>query len=130
MIVADTSVWIDFLRGAGTERSRLIAIAADADELVVPDLVIYELMAGAITSRDRLLIERKVASYRVVDVAGDDRVRAAAEHYRFLRNRGISIRKTVDVLIASFCITERAPLIHDDRDFDPFEQHLGLRVLR
>jgi predicted nucleic acid-binding protein len=129
LIVADTSVWIDFLRGAGTERSRLIAIAAYEDELVVPDLVIYELMAGATTSRDRLLIERKVASYRVVDVAGDDRVRAAAEHYRFLRSLGVSIRKAVDVLIASFCITERAPLIHDDRDFDPFERHLGLRVL-
>jgi predicted nucleic acid-binding protein len=130
LIVADTTIWIDLLRGRNTTGSSLLEFFAGRDQLVVPDLVLYELMSGAHRTEDRLRIERMLVPYPVVEVAGEDRVRAAAEHYRDLRTRGISVRKTVDVLIASFCIIEDAPLIHDDRDFDPFERHLGLRVLR
>ncbi len=94
------------------------------------DLILCEVLRGLRTSRDVILVEDYYAAFEVVDMGGAKLARRAAANYRTLRERGITIRKTVDLLIATWCLDNDARLLHRDRDFDPFEQVFGLRVVR
>jgi len=127
-VVVDTSVWIDLFADRDTPQTRALReITARADRLLVCDLVLTEVLQG---TRDRRDFERKLARLSLFDpivVVADPVAIEAARNYQTLRARGITIRKTIDTLIATRCIIDDLPLLYSDRDFDPFVEHLGLR---
>ena len=130
MIVADTSVWVDYLDRNATPQAAILDALLDEPEFAMGDLVIMEVLRG-IRHEERLArVARDFASYEVLAMAPTPVVLKSAEHCRFLRSRGISIGGTIDCLIATFCITGRHQLLHADRDFDAFEQYLDLQVFR
>jgi len=125
-VAIDSSVWIDFFRGTPTPQALALRAMLGTEIVVVPDLVLVEVLQGvtsdAAFQRAHNLLSR--ADYLPVC---DARVTLeAARNYRRLRERGITIRKTIDTLIATRCILDRIPLLYSDRDFDPFVAHLGL----
>ncbi len=132
MLVVDSSVWIDFFNGEDAPTAELLGHLLDHGEvrIVVPDLVLFEVLRGFRYERD-LRTARQLMQSLAVEAAMDaDLALAAAEHYRGLRSRGHTVRSSIDVLVAAFCIERDYALLHDDRDFDAFELHRGLRVWR
>ena len=130
MIVADSSVWIDLFRDAPHAHVELLSRALQRERVVLGDLVLCEVLRGLRTPRDVILVEDYFAAFDVVDMGGARLARRAAANYRTLREQGITTRKTVDLLIATWCLDNDAWLLHRDRDFDPFERVFGLRVVR
>ena len=94
------------------------------------DLVMLEILQGTVSERQAAETERMLRRFDVVRVLDDDIAVRAARNYRMLRARGITIRKTIDMVIGTYCLEHHLPLLHDDRDFDPMEQHPGLTVVR
>ncbi len=127
-VVVDTSVWIDLFADRDTLQTRALReITARADRLLVGDLVLTEVLQG---TRDRRDFERKRARLVLFDrltVVSEPVAIQAARNYQTLRALGVTIRKTIDTLIATRCIIDDIPLLYSDRDFDPFVAHLGLR---
>jgi predicted nucleic acid-binding protein len=103
--------------------------AAVREPLLVGDLILLEILQGARNEAHAERIERALRQYMIVPVLDDHLAAKAARNYRKLRDRGITIRKTADLIIGTFCIEHRHALLHDDRDFAPMEEHLGLRVV-
>jgi predicted nucleic acid-binding protein len=128
MIVVDTSVWIDFFNGRPTAEVDALTELLGERPIVVGDLTLAEVLSGFRHDADyrkaRSLLER--CEFR--PMVGKDVAVEAANNYRRLRRVGITVRKTVDVLIGTFCIVNGLPLLHSDRDFDALEEHLGLVV--
>ncbi len=119
-VMIDTSVWIDFLRGYATPQvARLKALLGEED-LLIGDLILAEILQGVQNDRDVLRVEAAFAPYPVVPLVGEAIARQSARHYRRLRKQGITVRKTIDCLIATWCIMHHVPLLHADRDFAPF----------
>jgi len=127
MVLADSSVWIDYLRGAQTDQANRLDQLLDAADMVMGDLVLIEILQGIRSDRqfDRTL--EKLRLLPLIAIATPDIAVEAAGNYRRLRALGITVRKTVDTLIATRCIMDGLPLLYSDRDFDPFVEHLGLR---
>jgi len=130
MIVADTSVWIDYFRGTVAPHTDLLDRELSKSRIIIGDLIMTELLQGFSGEREFQIARQLMESLEYRDFVGKDMAIAAAQNYRILRRKGITVRKTIDVLIATFCIENGVELIHNDRDFDPMEQLLGLRVLR
>ncbi len=131
MIVVDSSVWIDHFRNDPTPQVlvlRALVLHGDAP-LLVGDLVLFEVLQGARSDRDAARIEAELRRFPLVPVSDPHLAAKAAERYRALRSLGVTVRKSVDMLLGAFCIERGHVLLHDDRDFDPMEQHLGLRVV-
>ncbi len=127
MIIADSSVWIDFLRNVPTRQVAMLAEQIEIGTVIMADLVLCEVLQG---SRDEAQFQqrlREFAQLETIAVAGEEIAVETAANYRFLRAKGVTIRKTIDALIATRCIREDIPLLYSDRDFDPFVAHLGLR---
>ncbi len=130
MIFVDSSVWIDYFRGTVTIQTELLDRVLKSDVLAVGDLVIAEVLQGFRSEKDFNTAKRLMTSFETV-VVSDVRIGLqAAKNCRALRTRGVTIRKTIDSLIATRCIEDGYSLLHDDSDFDGFETHLGLRVVR
>ena len=127
MILVDSSVWIDFLRGIETPQSLHLRLLLDEKQIGTADLILTEVLQGAGSERDFNFILRLMSGLRRLEIGGHEIVVQAARNYRLLRSRGITIRKTIDTLIATRCILDGTPLLYSDRDFDPFVKHLGLR---
>ncbi len=130
MIIADSSAWIDFFRGIECSHVSLLENALINNQVYIGDLIVAELLQGAKSDKSALEIDSIISRLTVVNMVGESIARKAAANYRSLRTNGITIRKTIDVIIATYCIENDATLIHNDRDFDPFERHLGLKVLK
>lgn len=130
MLVVDSSVWIDFFvdrpTAACDELDRLLADGHT--RLVVPDLVLYEVLRGFRDERALRQARLLLQTLSVESCGGADIALAAAEHYRLLRARGITVRSSIDVMIAAFCIEQDYLLLHSDPDFDAIAAHRGLRV--
>jgi predicted nucleic acid-binding protein len=128
VILVDSSVWIDFLRGTLTpEASRLDDLLAGGEEtLLVGDLILMEVLRGCRSDREYERVLRTLSSLECVTLGGRAKAVKAAEHYRALLRRGVTVSRSVDLLIATWCIEERCPLLHADRDFEAFAA-LGLR---
>ena len=129
MILVDTSVWIDHLRGRTTSATAKLDVAAAREPLLIGDLILLEILQGARDDAHAARIERALREYAIVPLLDDRLASQAARNYRRLRDIGITIRKTADIIIGTFCIEYRHVLLHDDRDFDPMERHLGLKVV-
>jgi predicted nucleic acid-binding protein len=127
MIFVDSSVWIDYFRGAVTaETDRLDALLGE-EALVVGDVVLAEVLQGFDADRDFRTALALFETLTIVEVGGRDAAIEAARNFRRLRALGVTVRKTIDTLIATHCILNDLALLYSDRDFDPFVAHLGLR---
>ena len=129
MILVDTSVWVAHLHGHRTIATAKLEEAVTREPLLVGDLILLEILQGARDEAHATRIERGLRQYRVVPLLDDDLAPRAARNYRKLREAGVTIRKTADIIIGTFCIERRHALLHDDRDFAPMEEHLGLKVV-
>ena len=130
MILVDSSVWIDYFRGSDTRQSAFLARQIDAGgvEIASGDLMVAEVLQGFRSERQAREAAAAFDLIETVDIGWRALAIKSARNYRLLRARGVTVRSTIDCLIATFCIERRIPLLHDDRDYDPFARHLGLRV--
>jgi predicted nucleic acid-binding protein len=129
MIVVDSSVWIDYLNDVATGQVAHLDRLFGAERILVGDLVLCEVLRGLRTESEARRIEDLMRSFDLAPMLDPGLAVRAAANYRALRRIGITVRKTADLIIATFCIERRHTLLHDDRDFDSFERHLGLRVI-
>ncbi len=127
MILVDSSVWIDFFRGTASPETDALDDALGRQEVAVADVVFTEVLQGFERDRDYHDALRILSLPTFVSVGGRDVALQAAANFRLLRSRGITPRKTIDTLIATYCILNELPLLSLDRDFQPFVEHLGLR---
>ena len=126
MIVVDSSVWIDFLKGRNSQQvQRLFALFGN-EEIILGDLMLCEILQGLESERAASEVETLLRNFEIAPMAGEAIAVAAARNYRSLRRRGITIRKTIDLLIGAWCIENGRPLLHNDSDFHPMARHLGL----
>jgi len=130
VIVVDTSVWIEYFNGRPTRESELLERLLGVQRLLIGDLILTEVLQGFRSDADFHRARNYLEALEVRPMVGLKVAVAAANNCRSLRALGITVRKTIDVLIATFCIIDDHLLLHCDRDFEPFERHLGLRVLR
>lgn len=129
MILVDSSVWIAHLRGRNTAATVKLRAAAAREPLLIGDLILLEILQGARDDLHAARIERDLRRYTVVGLLDDELAVRAARNYRKLRSLGATIRKTVDIIIGTFCIEHDHTLLHDDHDFVPMEKHLGLKTV-
>ena len=127
MIFVDSSVWIDWLRGTPTLQTEVLGTKLLSDAVLVGDLVLVEVLQGIRHPRQAERIRRQLFETIIIQVVSPTVAVAAAANYRRLRAMGITPRSTIDTIIATRCIVEDWPLLANDRDFDPFFLHLGLR---
>ena len=125
MIVVDSSVWIDFLNGRNAPQVQRLRAILGINEVIVGDLMLCEVLQGLESEQAARDVEALLRRFEIVSMAGD--AIAVARNYRFLRRRGITVRKTIDLLIGTWCIENRASLLHNDSDFHPMTRYLGLR---
>ena len=129
MILVDSSVWIDFFRGESTPQVELVEKLLDLQELAIGDLNLTEVLQGCKFDAEFNEVRRLFARLKFVVLGGDDVAVEAARNYRKLRALGITVRGTIDVILATRCIVSGYQLLHNDRDFDPFQRHLGLQCV-
>ena len=129
MILVDSSVWVDYFKGRNTAHTAKFRAAAAAEPLLIGDLILLELLQGARDDLHATRLERELRQYTIVPLLDAHLSVVAARNFRKLRALGITIRKTADIVIGTFCIEGKHLLLHNDRDFVPMEQHLGLKVL-
>jgi predicted nucleic acid-binding protein len=128
VILVDSSVWIDYFRSADTPQVTLLDSLVGRRPLAVGDLIAAEVLQGVRDDRQYRQVKRTFDELAHVNLVGYDLAIKASENYRFLRTKGITVRKTIDTLIATRCIEDDMTLLHADSDFQPFSQHLGLKV--
>lgn len=126
MILVDSSVWIDYFRGTATPQTDKLDELLGQDIVATGDLILAEVLQGFANERDFNQAKKMLTSLEVVDLAGRDIAIQAARKFRTLRALGITVRKTIDTVIATRCIESDYALLYSDRDFDPFVEHLGL----
>ena len=130
MIIADTSAWIDYFRGLEADHTNALDLALSRNRVATGDLIIAEFLQGFRSEKDYQEARSLMESLEYFDLVGKEVSILAGQNFRLLRKEGITVRKTIDVIIATFCIVNDFELIHNDRDFDPFEERLGLRIRR
>jgi len=129
VILVDSSVWIDYFRGRVTAQTGLLESLLDSQELAIGDLNFIEVLQGCRVEREFNEVRRLLGRLEIVVLGGEDVVVPAARNYLKLRQLGATVRGTVDVVLATRCILSGHRLLHSDRDFDPFETHLGLKCV-
>lgn len=127
MILVDSSVWIDFFRGSPTPQTERLDALLGTEPLAVGDLILTEVLQGFASEKDFNHARRLLATLDIITLGGEAIALQAARNYRTLRAQGVTVRKTIDTVIATRCIEDDLPLLYSDRDFDPFVTHLGLR---
>lgn len=127
MILVDSSVWIDYFNGKVTPQTEKLDGLLASEPLAVGDLIVTEVLQGFASEREFKVAQNVLTSLTVVELCGQQIAVQAAKYFRLLRERGATVRKTVDVIIATRCIESGYDLLHCDRDFDPFVRYLGLR---
>ena len=129
MILVDSSVWIDFFRNARNPAAEWLDRHLETESLLVGDLILTEVLRGFTQDRGFQEARRLLGQLDQITLGGEALAVEAARNHRRLRARGLTVRGTVDLIIATRCIADGLTLLHNDRDFDAFEKHLGLRVV-
>jgi hypothetical protein len=129
VIIVDTTVWIDYLEGIESPEALWLDNALTSTRLGLTDLILCEVLQGVRGSRRFEQVRRDLMQFELFDGCGAEVAVAAARNCGTLRARGITVRKTIDCLIATFCLTGGHALLHHDADYEPFERHLGLTVV-
>jgi hypothetical protein len=129
MLVVDTSVWVDYFNGVENPQTDYLNNILDQIPILIGDLILAEVLQGFRHDPDFEKVRRALGKYTQANMVSPALAVQSARNYRFLRSRGITVRKTIDSLIATFCIESEHDLLHNDSDFDGYEKHLGLRVI-
>lgn len=129
MILVDSGVWIDYFRGTISAQTQALDSLLGRKLLAVGDLILTEVLQGFDSDRQFNEARKMLTSLVVVEIGGPAIAIQAAKNFRKLRRLGVTVRKTIDTVIATRCIESGYDLLHNDRDFDPFAEHLGLRVV-
>jgi len=127
VILVDSSVWIDYFRGTTTPQTEKLDSLLGIEPIATGDLILAEVLQGFSSDRDFNQAKKLMTSLVILDFAGQNIAIQAAKNFRQLRSHGITVRKTIDTVIATRCIESELSLLYSDRDFDPFVEHLGLR---
>lgn len=127
MTLVDSSVWIDYFRGNDTKPAEKLDTILSVEPIATGDLILAEVLQGFDADREFNAAKRLLTSLLIVNIGGADVAIEAARNFRALRARGVTVRKTIDAMIATRCIKDNYTLLYADRDFDPFVRHLGLR---
>jgi predicted nucleic acid-binding protein len=126
LILVDSSVWIDYFRGAATPEADRLDALLGTEPVAIGDLILTEVLQGFASERQFGQALAMLRSLEPITIGGQDIAEQAARNFRTLRAKGVTVRKTIDTLIATRCIEDGLPLLYSDRDFDPFVEHLGL----
>jgi predicted nucleic acid-binding protein len=129
VILVDSSVWIDFFRNTSTPEAEWLDRSLGIEAFLVGDLILAEVLQGFTDDKGFNEAKRLLGKLEQMVIGGTDLAIEAARNYRKLRNKGITVRGTVDMLVATRCIADGLRLLHNDRDFKNFEKHLGLRAV-
>lgn len=129
MILVDSSVWIDYFTGKISVQTEQLDQLLGNEPLAIGDLILLEVLQGFADEREFNQTRKMLTSLLVVELGGEEIAIQAARNFRALRNLGVTVRKTIDTLIATRCIESGYQLLHNDRDFQPFVKHLGLQVV-
>ena len=129
MILVDSSVWIAYFRGTVTLQTEKLDSLLGQQPLAIGDMILTEVLQGFDDERDFNAARELLTSLTVVELGGQEIAVQAAKNFRALRRIGVTVRKTIDTVIATRCIENGYDLLHADRDFDPFAKHLGLRTV-
>lgn len=129
MMVVDSSVWIDYFNGKITKQTNLLHSLLGNELIVVGDLILTEVLQGFQNDKDFKKVGELLDSLIFRQMLGKELAVKSAKNYRRLRKKGVTVRKTIDVIIATFCIANNLPLLHSDRDFNPMQKHLNLKVI-
>lgn len=129
MIIVDTTVWIDYLRGSRTAETDWLEAHLTRERLALTELILCEVLQGTTTVRDFQSVHTELLKFEIFETGTIRVALEAASNYRRLREAGRTVRRTIDTLIATFCLLEGHSLLHRDRDYDPFEEVLGLNVI-
>jgi|SRR5277367_4273201 len=128
MIIVDSTVWIDLLTGVSNPQALWLERAIRQDRIGLTDLILCEVLQGIRSEALFHAVRRELTEFQVFAMSGEELAVKAAQNHRAIRALGYTVRKTIDCLIATFCLMEGHTLLHRDHDFDPFEKHLGLAV--
>ncbi len=126
MILVDTSVWIDYFNGKEDIHTEILDSSIVDGTVAIGDIIFLEILQGFRNDKDYQKVRSRLATLDQYELFGNDMVYRCADNYRTLRKKGITIRATTDVIIATYCIKHKLPLLFIDRDFNPFVNHLGL----
>ncbi len=129
MILVDSSVWVDYFKGRATAQTGLLEGLLDSQELAIGDLNFIEVLQGCKIEKEFNEVRRLLGRLDLVVLGGEDVAVPAAKNYLKLRQLGLTVRGTIDVVLATRCIVSGYRLLHSDRDFDAFEKHLGLKCV-
>jgi predicted nucleic acid-binding protein len=129
VILVDSSVWIDLLNNVITESVTRLRQLIPYSPILVGDLILYEVLQGLRTEAQARLVERSLGRFEAVSLLDPALAVKTAANYRFLRRQGVTVRKTIDLIIGTFCIECGHTLLHNDRDFEPMENLLGLQTV-
>ncbi len=129
MIIVDTTVWVDYIRGAATPHTTWLESRLIDERLGLTDLILCEVLQGVTNDNQFNAVRRELLKLAVFETGTVELAIEAAVNYRKLRAAGRTVRRTIDCLIATFCLIEGYALLHNDRDFDPFEEVLGLKIV-
>ena len=129
MVIVDTTVWIDYLRGSANPETNWLDVRLGREPLGITDVILCEVLQSVRDDTTAVAVERQLLQLEVFELGGVELARAAAKNYRALRRQGRTVRKTIDCLIATFCLRGGHALLHRDRDFDGFEELLHLAVI-
>ena len=129
MIVADSSVWIDYFTGRNSPEAEMLDSLLGNDLVAIGDLMLVEVLQGFRADRHYRKARQLLLSLTVLNMLDTDIALRSAANFRKLRSKGITVRKTIDVIIATYCIENKLPLLHTDRDFQPFHEHLRLKTV-
>jgi len=130
VIVVDTTVWVDYFRGVPTRQTDWLDAKLERERLGLTDLILFEVLQGVKDDNAYRAVRSKLLKFEIFPTGGIALAIAAAKNYRRLRAQGLTVRRTIDCLIATFCLEHGHSLLHNDRDFDPFEHVLGLVVIQ
>lgn len=129
MILVDSSVWIDYFNGVKSRQTDLLDDLLGSELLLTGDIILVEVLQGFREDDDFRSARSALERLEFRPMLGRDIALASAENYRTLRSKGVTVRKTIDMMIATFCLENGHELLHADRDFHPIERHLGLRAI-
>ena len=129
MILVDSSVWIDYFNGRKTAKTDWLDSALGKEQIIVGDLILAEVLQGFQSDKDFNTARKLLLAFPFMAMLGRELAIKSALNYRFLRKKGVTVRRTIDVMIGTFCLNYQLKLLHDDRDFDPMEKYLNLKIV-
>ena len=130
MIVVDSSIWIDYFNGEINKKTDWFDRALGTEPIIVGDIILTEVLQGFQSDKDFKTAKQLLMEFPFMEMLGRELALKSALNYRSLRKNGVTVRKTIDVMIGTFCIENNFTLFHNDKDFTPLEKHLKLKVVK